>query len=282
MGFSRPCGLLSWCVGSWPFTDATLHVLRRAWAALADSQTFTCARSPSSRTGDFEDLTTTRIGWEVSFSIQRRPWSFLPPLPCDCLSQLRRAPDSSWFPFGFHANSVVIDVASSSGLSKDRLSIGPPCRSPLPAPFGTFEAGVATALSRDPPSFRPRRFHDLAGLLLLQATGLAPGPDPGVRRVSLKLGSRLALVPRRAFLPFEAFLPAARCDLRSRDDRGGSSPPRRCRREVHRTPSLLVLRSFRFREPRGNLEGFLVLRSRTPVRRFQRRSALAPLGLSIL
>ena len=37
-----------------------------------------------------------------------------------------------------------------------------------------------------------------------------------------------------------------------------------------------------FARSAGNLEGFLVLRSRTPVRRFQRRSALAPLGLSIL
>jgi len=73
--------------------------------------------------------------------------------------------------------------------------------------FVAFEAGVATALSRDPPTFRPCRFYDFAGFLLLQATRLAPGPDPGVRCVSDRFGSRLCCLPRCAVSTLRSFAP---------------------------------------------------------------------------
>lgn len=57
--------------------------------------------------------------------------------------------------------------------------------------------------------------------------------------------------------------------------------PRRCRRDsLNPFPSRPY--SPRFREGERNLKGFLVLRSRTPLRCFQRRWAFAPLGLPIL
>jgi len=134
------------------------------------------------------------------------PVVFLPPLPCDLFTQLHRC--------RLRCLSWVVQRSPLHRSTAQESS---------PSTFRCLRGGVYLALSRDPPSFRPRRFNGLAGLLLLHATGLAPGPDPGVRRVSLGFGSRLRLVPRRAFPPFEALLSAARCAPRSRDGRGGSS-----------------------------------------------------------
>jgi len=237
MGFSRPCRLSRGCVGSWPFTDAALHVLRCIRAAPADSKAFTSARSPPSWTGDFEDLTPARIGWEVSFSIQRRPWSFLPPLPCDCLTQLHREPR---FPCGTARARLrcLCWVVQRSPLHRSTLQESTPSTFRCLRGGGCHRALARPAFVPTSPFSRPRRLSPRASY-----RGIAPGPDPGVRTVSCQLGSRLANVSRCAFPPFEAFLPAARCPLRSRAGCGGSSPPRRCRRGVHRTPSLLVLRS---------------------------------------
>jgi len=191
------------------------------------------------------------------------PVVFLPPLPCDLFTQLHR--------YRLRCLSWVVQRSPLHRSTAQESS---------PSTFRCLRGGVCLALSRDPPSFRPRRFNGLAGLLLLHATGLTPGPDPGVRRVSLGFGSRLRLVPRRAFLPFEALLSAARCAPRSRDGRGGSSPLSLPTRFTEPLPSSFLPAALS--RTRRNLEGFLVLRSRTPVRRFQRRSAVAPVGLSIL
>jgi hypothetical protein len=85
---------------------------------------------------------------------------------------------------------------------------------------GCHRALARPAFVPTSPFSRPRRLTPPASY-----RGIAPGPDPGVRRVSLGIGSRLRLVPRCAFLPFEALLPAERCPHRSRDGCGGSSAP---------------------------------------------------------
>jgi len=280
MGFSRPFGLLLRCVGSWPFTGAALRVLRCLRAAPADSMAFTIARSPPSlyrglrgphrsedRLGSFLLNTTTPVVFPAASPV--RLFHSAPPRV-----------GSSQVSLAF---SIRFCFAASLGLSKDRLSIGPPCRSPLPAPFDAFEAGVATALSRDPPSFRPRRFHDLAGFLLLQATGvLHPAPILGFAAFPAASAPASASFPAARFHPSKPCSPQLAAPL--------------AHAWVAAVRHHLVVADAVFTEPlpsssfnpvafamsAGNLEGFLVLRSRTPVRRFQRRSALAPLGLSIL
>lgn len=275
MGFSRPCGLSRRCVGSWPFTDAALHVLRCAWLAPAGSKAFTSARSPPNRTGDFEDLTAARIGWAfllntttpVVFPAASPVRLSLSALPQTALPLRDRLSAASLPPWGFP--KIASPSVHPAGVHSQPLS--GPSRRGLPPRSRATRLRSSLAVFTTSPAFSSCKL-----------PGLHPAPILGFAAFPSDSALASSSFPAARFPPFEALLPAARCSPRSRDGCGGSSPPHRCRRGVHRTPSLLVLRSFRLRASGGNLEGFLVLRSRTPVHRFRCRSALAPLGLSIL
>jgi len=172
------------------------------------------------------------------------------------------------------------------GLSKDRPSIEIPCRVHSPLRSAAYRSTrFLGAFGAVLPS-RSRATRSRSDLAVCTASpvcsspgcrGVAPGPDHGVRLVSRGLGSRLHLAPRAALLPFEALLPDESHPDRSRGRSGGSSPRGRCRPRVHRTPCLLALGGLTHLD----LEALLSHRSRAPVRRFRRRRALAPLGLSI-
>jgi hypothetical protein len=172
------------------------------------------------------------------------------------------------------------------GLSKDRPSIEIPCRVDSPLRSAVYRSTrFLGAFGAVLPS-RSRATRSRSDLAVSTASpvssspgcrGVAPGPDRGVRLVSRRVGSRLPVVPRAALLPSEALLPDESHPARSRGRCGGSSPRGRCRPHVHRTPCPLALGGLTHR----NLEALLSHRSRTPVRRCQRRRAFAPLGLSI-
>ena len=176
--------------------------------------------------------------------------------------------------------TVSRGVVQRSPLHRD------PCQSPLPA---TVCSALARSALRDVRSGVARRSRATRSpsdpavsttspvCSSASCRSVAPGPDPEVRPVSRRFGSRLSVVPRSAFLPFEAFFLAGSHRHRSRAACGGPSPTRRCRRAVHRSPCLLVLGRFPFR----NLEALLPRRSGAHAHGFPRRRALAPLGLSL-
>jgi len=238
-------GLPLWRTGSWPFAGADLRDLRCVQRA------FACSLAVHHRA---LTLRSDR-GLRGPHHSGRCVGSFLLASPCPWSScRLSRATVS--FRSTVRSRSLAGPLASGFAASPGVVQRSPLHRSTLPestpgpgpAPHlrgprpGAFEAGVATALSRDPPSFRPRRLYDLAGFLLLQAAGvLHPAPILGFAAFPSASALASASFPAARFLPFEAFLPAVRCPLRSRDGCGGSSPLRRCRRTVHRAPSLLVL-----------------------------------------
>ena len=176
--------------------------------------------------------------------------------------------------------TVSRGVVQRSPLHRD------PCQSPLPASVRSALARSALRDVRSGVARRSRASRSPSDLAVFTTSpvcssascrSVAPGPDPEVRPVSLGLGSRLASVPRSAFLPFEAFFLAESHPHRSRDASGGRSPTGRCRPAVHPSPCLLVLGRFPFR----NLEALLSRRSGAHVHGFPRRRALAPLGLSL-
>ena len=201
------------------------------------------------------------------------------PLAFPCVRLVRA--DAGLDPLGLRSASAVSHgVVQRSPLHRD------PSRSRLPASvcrllaqptLAAFGAGLPGALA--PPARLPTSSFGTTSPASssVSCRGFAPGPDPEVRPVSLRLGSRLDVVPRAAFLPSEASFLAESHPPRSRATSGGPSPRRRCRRRVHRTPCPLVLGWFPFR----NLEALLSRRSGSRVRGFPRLRALAPLGLSL-
>jgi len=102
---------------------------------------FTCARAPTVRTGDFEDLATVAV--DAKFPSRNRARGLPAASPVRLLHSARPFPAS----------------LPLLGLSKDRLSIGPPCRSPLPASIvPALRRGVSWPSKRGlPPRSRATR-----------------------------------------------------------------------------------------------------------------------------
>jgi len=201
------------------------------------------------------------------------PVVFLPPFPGDCLSSLHRC-----------------RCCCLLGLSKDRLSIGPPCRSPFPAPTPSPLAwlvvrslrggGCHRALARPAyvptlPFLRLRRFSPPASY----PACAGPRSWGSLRFRPLRL-SPLLPSPLRGFHPSKLCSPPNAATF-AHAMVAAVHQPHRCRCDsLNPFPSRSC--SPRFHESERNLKGFLVLRSRTPPRCCQRRWAFAPLGLPIL
>jgi len=201
------------------------------------------------------------------------------PLVCPCVRLVRA--DSTRLPLGRRAASAVSHgVVQRSPLHRDPYrSLVPAsvCRLLAQPTLAAFGAGFArrSRATRSPSDLAVCTASPVCSSV--SCRGVAPGPDPEVRPVSRRPGSRLDVVPRAAFLPFEASFLAESHQPRSRVPRGGPSPRRRCRRRVHRTPCPPVLGRFPFR----NLEALLSRRSGFHRHGFPRRRTLAPLGLSL-
>jgi len=165
--------------GSGPFTGADLRALRCVHPALAGSlavhhraralrsdRGLRGPRHSGGRLGSFLLKSTT-------------PVVFLPPLLCDCLlsSTVRRSPLAGFCSPRLRCLSWGCPKIASPSVHLAGVHSQPRAtRHSRGLRFDAFEAGVATALSRDPPSFRPRRFHDLAGFRLHQAAGVCTRP----------------------------------------------------------------------------------------------------------
>jgi len=154
---------------------------------------FTCALAPNVRTGDFEDLATAAVAWAF-LHIQRARG-----LPA--ASPVRLVHSARPFP----APLPLL------GLSKDRLSIGPPCWSPLPAPtrFPTLVDGASMPSRRGlPPRSRATRLRsDLTVSTVSPACsscrlpGLRPAPILGFAAFPSASALASASFPAARFYP---------------------------------------------------------------------------------
>jgi len=255
-------GLPLWRVGSWPFAVAALHDLRCVQSVFAGSQDVSPARAHRPFGPGTSRTSPQRADvWEVSFSftIARglsaaspvRPLHSAPPLPASL--PLLGCPKIT---------SPSVDCA---GVLPQHLSV--PSRRGLPRALArpTF---VPTS-----PFSRPRR---LAPPARYRACA-RPRSWGSPRFPRLRLSPPPRSPPRVSALRSLALRSSLRPSLTRWSRRFVS---RRCRRFTEPLPSSFLPAALS--RTRRNLEGFLVLRSRTPVRRFQRRSAVAPVGLSIL
>jgi hypothetical protein len=233
---------------------------------------FTCARRLHVRTGEFEDLATAAAGGKFP-SHSATPVVFLPPLPCDVFTQLGRfrlcclysgcpkiAPPSV-HPAGVHSRPRSASPLAWLAL---RCLRGGGCHRALARPAFVPTSPFPRSRRLAPPAgyracARPRSW----GSPRFPRPRLSPPPRSPPRVPALR-----SLAPRRTLRP-----PLTRWPRRLVSPVVADG--------IHRAPSLLVLSPAAFATGR-NLEGFLVQRSRTPVRCCQRRRAVAPLGLSIL